>query len=283
MDEKSIENRITEKLREQLGPLPFGVCSYALIKDRLIDCRAKARIPAGALRVISVAFPYYLGKAYYEHSNISMYAVPADYHRIAGDIIRGAAEALREAVPGYRFEPFIDNSPVPEVFAASCAGLGVIGKNGLLIHEKYGSFCFLGEIITDFPLTPGRDAPAPCIDCGECARQCPSGVLRGECFEKDKCLSDISQKKSDLDEDEKEMLVDSGCAWGCDVCQKVCPMNENAAVSPIREFYETARPVFRAGDSVEGRAFAWRGDKVINRNVELLEKKSESERPKTNE
>ena len=73
---------------------------------------------------------------------------------------------------------------------------------------------------------------------------------------------------------EKEMLADSGCAWGCDVCQKVCPMNENAAVSPIREFYETARPVFHSGDSVEDRAFAWRGDKVINRNIGLLNKKT---------
>ncbi|MBR5426733.1 MAG: epoxyqueuosine reductase [Clostridia bacterium] len=270
MSEKTTETLISEKLKELFGPLPFGVSSFSLIRDRLIDCRAKSRIPENAARVISVAFPYYLGKEYYVNSNISMYAVPADYHRIAGDIIKNAAALLRERFPDYQFEPFIDNSPVPEVFAASCAGLGVIGKNGLLINETYGSFCFLGEIITDFPLTPGRDAPTSCFDCGECARQCPSGVLRGECFEKDKCLSDISQKKSELDENEKEMLVDSGCAWGCDVCQKVCPMNEHAAVSPIREFYDTARPVFRAGDSVEDRAFAWRGDKVINRNIGLL-------------
>lgn len=272
MAETELEKKIAETLRERLGPLPFGVSSFSLIRDRLIDCRAKTRIPENASRTISVAFPYYLGKEYYEDSNISMYAVPADYHRIAGDIIRDAAAALRARFPEYKWEPFIDNSPVPEVFAASCAGLGAIGKNGLLINERYGSFCFLGEIVTDFPLTPGRDAPVPCIGCGECARQCPSGVLRGECFEKDKCLSDISQRKSDLDDDEKEMLVDSGCAWGCDVCQKVCPMNENAEVSPIRAFYETAKPVFRAGDPVEDRAFAWRGDKVINRNVELLER-----------
>ena len=274
MSQTETEKRIFDTLRTLLGPLPFGVSSYANIKDRLIDCRARSRIPQNAQRVISIAFPYYLGKEYYENSNISMYAVPADYHRIAGDIIRNAAAALRERFPEHAFEAFIDSSPVPEVFAASCAGIGVIGKNGLLINETYGSFCFLGEIITDFPLTPGRDAPVGCIDCGECARLCPSGVLRGESFEKDKCLSDISQKKSELSDEEQEMLVDSGCAWGCDVCQKVCPMNENAAVSPIREFYETARPVFHAGDSVEDRAFAWRGDKVINRNIDLLNKKT---------
>ncbi len=258
-------------LSEVFASLPFGVCSFSLIGDRLIDCRAKERVPQNAKSVISVAFPYFLGERYYENSNVSMYAVPADYHRIAGDLLRGIADRLRERFPQNVFEPFIDVSPVPEVFAASCAGLGVIGKNGLLINETYGSYCFLGEIITDLLLTPGRDAPAQCIDCGECARRCPSGVLRGESFEKDKCLSDISQRKSDLNDEEKEMLADSGCAWGCDVCQKVCPMNRNAQVTPIAAFYETAKPVFRSGDPVEDRAFAWRGEKVINRNVKLLE------------
>ncbi|MBR1810702.1 MAG: epoxyqueuosine reductase [Clostridia bacterium] len=253
------------------GALPYGFCPFSLVKARLIPCRAMARLPENAQTVIVVLFPYYLGEDYYRDSNVSMYAVPADYHIIAGGLLQAAAEQLKARYPAYAFVPFCDNSPIPEVPTASCAGLGDKGVNGLLINHTYGSFCFIGEIVTDLSIPCQARMPSPCLQCGKCGNACPAGVLGGDGFNKGKCLSHISQQKKDLSAEEREMLTSAGCAWGCDICQKVCPMNRNIQPSPIRAFYETAKPRFIAGDSVEGRAFAWRGEKVINRNIGLLD------------
>jgi epoxyqueuosine reductase QueG len=68
-------------------------------------------------------------------------------------------------------------------------------------------------------------------------------------------------------------MPEFNCAWGCDICQKVCPMNRAARVTPIEAFYETARPHVSPDDSIEGRAFAWRGKKVIERNLNAILKK----------
>ena len=93
------------------------------------------RIPENTKTVISVLFPYYLGEEFYKNSNVSRYAVSADYHIITGRIINDIAEALRRRFPESSFEAFVDNSPFPEVRAAALAGLGKLGRQGLLINK----------------------------------------------------------------------------------------------------------------------------------------------------
>lgn len=258
------------KLDEIFCGLPYGFSAFDDIKDRLIDCRAKARLPKEAKTVISVLFPYYLGEEYYKNSNVSRYAVSADYHIITGGIMEKITSALKEKYPENTFEYFIDNSPIPEVRAAVNAGLGVFGKNSLFINKKYGSWVFLGEIVTDRFFKPAKAEKNLCAECNECIKKCPAEAIGENGIEKEKCLSFLSQKKGELSEDVIKKMTETGCAWGCDVCQKVCPMNKNAALTPIEAFFETAKPFVTTSDSIEGRAFAWRGKKVIERNLTAL-------------
>lgn len=252
--------------------LPYGFSEFEKVKDRLIDCRAKSRLPENARTVISVLFPYYLGEEFYERSNVSRYAVSEDYHLITSSLLEGFAGKLREKYPDSVFETFIDNSPLPEVRCAVNAGLGVMGRNSLFINPEYGSWVFLGEIVTDRFFNPSGAGTPPCDGCDECVRHCPTGSITENGVNRETCLSFLSQKKGELPEGVREKMIENNCAWGCDICQKVCPLNLHAKITPIRRFFETARPVVTEEDEVEGRAFAWRGKAVIERNIKAMKK-----------
>ena len=259
------------KLDEIFCGLPYGFSSFAAVKDRLLECRAKARLPENAETVISVLFPYYLGEEYYKNANVSRYAVSADYHIITGGIMEHIVAALRETYPENRFEYIVDNSPLPEVRCAAAAGLGVVGRNALFISPVYGSWVFLGEIVTDRYFAPAAPAENFCVGCDRCVASCPVNAIGEKGVAPEKCLSYLSQKKGELDPAVAQKMIEYNCAWGCDICQKVCPMNAGARLTPIEAFFETARPYVTAADEIEGRAFAWQGKKVIERNLAALE------------
>ena len=247
-----------------------GVCGYEDIACSLLPCRAVSRLPQGAKSVIVSIFPYYLGKAAYSGLNISKYAAVPDYHTVVAARLERACAALQSEYPDEKFAAFTDNSPLPEVYAAYLAGLGVIGKNGLLITPDFGSYVFIGEIVTTLALKASSPAEGGCSACGKCTARCPAGALNGG-FYKEKCLSAITQKKSTLTSEEERLIRLNACAWGCDECQNACPMNAHAAVTDIEEFIAGARPCVNAGDSVQGRAYAWRGKDIIERNLALLQ------------
>lgn len=250
--------------------LPVGVCRFSDLGDSLFQCAAKRRLMPGAESIIVYLFPYYLGEDYYRELNISKYAVPEDYHITALSYLNEAVNVLKADFPGFSFEAFCDNSPINEVKAAVLAGLGCKGENSLLINEKYGSFCFIGEIVTDMKITPNEKIVESCLKCNRCKTLCPMNALRAGGVEKASCLSEITQKKGELTPAEIEKIAENGCAWGCDICQDVCPMNKDISLSPIKEFYKTAKAHRAFGESIENRAFSWRGEKVINRNLEIL-------------
>ncbi len=245
----------------------WGVCSFESISGKLINCRAKSRLPQNAKSVIVACFPYYLGKDAYENSNISKYAVVTDYHDVAMNRLEEACRKLREIYPDEEFSPFADNSPIPEVSAAVDAGLGVRGMNSLLITEKYGSFVFIGEIVTTLRLETSVSNAENCIQCGLCLSECPAKALDGNSVDETKCLSAITQKKGVLSEKEISLMKECGCVWGCDICQDVCPMNKNIAVTELEEFLRDHVAVLTNETPLEGRAYAWRGKKVTERNL----------------
>lgn len=254
-----------EQIIRQFTTAPFGVCSYSVAEGRLIDCRAKERLPQNAESIICFAFPYKVEDDRPE--NISRYAAVPDYHEVCGRILEKIAAALKAECPENEFSPFVDNSPIPEVAAAAAAGLGVIGQNGLLITERYGSFVFLGEIVTDLPL-PAADKTAHCADCGFCQKVCPVGLC------KEKCLSALTQQKKLPDPKDEQRITEHGVVWGCDICQEVCPMNKGAEKTDIPDFIEGYRRRYTLGEDISGRAYAWRGEGVITRNAELIKKAS---------
>ncbi len=251
----------------------FGFAPYGIFEDKLLNCRGRSKIPENTKTVITVLFPYYLGEEAYESLNVSRYAAVSDYHVVAGKYLGLICEELKKEYPDNQFVYFADNSPVPEVFAAVKSGLGMKGRNGLFINEKYGSWVFIGEILTDLFIPCEGQEIKLCDNCGKCLDACPTGVLKEERFNPDRCLSHITQKKGEIPEEYKNMMKRLNCAWGCDECQKACPYNINAEKTTIREFIESFNPVVTSETSVEGRAFEWRGEKVIRRNIEVLEEK----------
>jgi len=149
----------------------------------------------------------------------------------------------------------------------------VIGDNGLLINERFGTYCFIGEIVTDLEVPFTGDTAAYCEHCGTCRTSCPGSALRSEVFERDKCISYITQKKGILTDVEIELIRKNGSVWGCDVCQNVCPLNENAADTYIEPFLKSANPNVTIDDlsKVNDRAYLFRGKAVVERNINILE------------
>lgn len=246
----------------------WGVCEFESVLP-LIDCRAKSRLPKTPKSIIVCLFPYYVGE--YE-KNLSRYAIIPDYHTIALEILNDISNNLKSLYPENSFVPFVDSSPIREVAAAYNAGLGKIGENGLLINYDYGSFVFIGEIVTDLILTPDSPVNESCLNCKKCEKSCPGGAIKNGKVDKEKCLSHITQKKGELTPWETSLVKSGGLVWGCDVCSDVCPLNQNPKLTPIKAFFNNIIPCYD-GDFSPERAYAWRPKSVIERNLLIIKEK----------
>ncbi|MBR4072363.1 MAG: DUF1730 domain-containing protein [Clostridia bacterium] len=234
-----------------------GFCAFKLVEDKLLNCSARSRIPENAKTVIICLFPYKVKEE--KPQFISRYAAVPDYHTVVTHYLSKVCTELHKHIDGYQFEYFVDNSPVPEVYAAAAAGLGVVGKNGLLINKKYGSFVFIGEIVTDLEIECDNEIKY-CPDCGLCQNVCPVGLNKNE------CLSKISQQKGELEKEKMLELKSNEIIWGCDICAEVCPLNKGAEITYIPEFLKGYRNEYKIGEDKTERAYAWRGEKPIERN-----------------
>lgn len=244
--------------------------------------REKEKIEAlcpNAKTVLVGAFPYYAGDT---PGNLSLYARGEDYHRVLLRRLGGVCIALEKRYPGHIFFPGVDSSPIPEREAARLAGVAGVGRHGLCILFPYGSYIFLGTILTDLALpATGPVAPDPCLPgCQACINACPTKALSSTGCDQTKCLSALSQEKGELPPDALAALEKSPTVWGCDLCQKACPYNKGAALTTLPEFQEDLLPSLTLSD-LEGlsnkafrkkyidRAFVWRGIAPLLRNLRL--------------
>lgn len=243
-----------------------GVCAFDTEKRPLLACRAAARLPENAQSVIVVLFPYRVDTD--TPRNISRYACVPDYHHAAGAVLADFCRSLSAAFDGEVFEPFVDNSPLREVACAVAAGLGVKGDNGLLISDEFGSFVFIGCVVTTLSL-PTSDVWRECIHCGACAAACP-----GDCLpttSRDTCVSALTQKKGALTEDDTARIRRGGSLWGCDVCQDACPLNRDKRVAP-HPCFTWYDPWLSPSslDDLTDKAYGWRGKVVPLRNLGIF-------------
>lgn len=249
----------------------FGICDFPAAKE-LLPCRNAEHIPPKACSVIVCAFPYYTDRTI--PGNLCLYARVPDYHLVVRQLLNPVCKALEAAFPANRFVCFTDVSALPERTCGLRAGLGVIGKNGLLIHPQYGSFFVLGEIVTDLPLPPNRPLPGGCQNCGRCLRACPGGALSENGFQEERCLSFISQRKGTLTAQEEALMRQNRLVWGCDRCQLVCPHNANLLETPIAAFREHIEPTVTEENLSrlrKDRAFGYRSKALMLRNLALFE------------
>ena len=162
--------------------------------------------------------------------NVAKYARGEDYHSVVRRHLKRVVERIRPlSPPGSHFRVCVDTAPLLERDAARRAGLGSIGKNGMLIVPGVGSNVVLGEIVTDVALAPTATASGAgtdvCGPCTSCLDSCPTDAfLAPHLLEARKCLSYLTiEKRGPLAPEEEAAL--GGRLFGCDVCQDVCPWN----------------------------------------------------------
>ena len=273
---------ITEIIRSALG-VPACAIPLSLCRIQKPYLLSRAGISEEGCAVL-FAIPYTVEADRQDpNRNISLYAVPRDYHGYAKELSDTLLPLLQDSFPCNTFALFTDHSPIAEAEAAAIAGLGVLGENGLLITPDYGSFVFLAEIITDadyLTVTGERivsfpQTPPTCERCGACASACPGGCIARK--DRNRCLSALTQKKGTLTAEEAEAIRRGGLAWGCDVCQTVCPHNQRIQDTPL-PFFQKARAArltvegldAMSEDDFSSRAYSWRGRDTVRRNLLVL-------------
>lgn len=246
--------------------------SYADARETAPHILARAALTPRSM--ILFLLPYYAGAT----DNLSVYAAARDYHIFIREVTKRLISRLSALFPGSHSVGFGDHSPIDERHAALSAGLGILGKNGLLIHRTYGTYVFIADILTDIPPEELGAIPAlpieRCEGCGACLRACPTGILRAE---SEMCLSAVTQRKGELSEEEIALMKKYHTVWGCDLCQSACPHNKDPKITPIAFFREERIPRLTREildrmdeNSFRERAFAWRGRRVVERNVSAL-------------
>jgi epoxyqueuosine reductase len=206
--------------------------------------KAPALIVPGARTAVVVLENYYTpdpaphdaGEPAEPELRIARYARGADYHAVTLRRLEPIAELLRELGAAIA-RPFVDSGPVPERELAERAGLGWIGKNAMLIRPGVGSFVFIGTVLTDLTLPP--DDPLDLDRCGTCTRcldACPTGAfVEPRVLDATRCISYLTIEQKGPIPGELVPALD-GWAFGCDVCNEVCPWNARfAEPTPVAE------------------------------------------------
>ena len=137
---------------------------------------------------------------------------------------------MRErAGAGFEARAYVDTGPVQERVYAQYAGLGWIGKNTCVINPEIGSWLFLSEIICSLPLEPDTPSLDQCGACRLCIESCPTGaIVDPYVLDSTRCLSYLTiELKGEIPIDQRESV--GGHAYGCDICQEVCPWNAQPA------------------------------------------------------
>jgi epoxyqueuosine reductase len=180
----------------------------------------------GAKSVVSLLLNYYPSELQREDSyKISKYAYGQDYHFVIKEKLNELLFSIQEHIGTVSGRAFVDSAPVLDKAWAAKSGLGWIGKNSNLITQKVGSFYFIAELIIDLELEYDFATTDHCGSCTACLDACPTqAIIAPYQVDGSKCISYYTiELKDNLPEEMKGKLDD--WAFGCDVCQDVCPWN----------------------------------------------------------
>ncbi|MHC0038572.1 tRNA epoxyqueuosine(34) reductase QueG [Pseudoneobacillus sp. C159] len=201
-----------------------------------------------------------------------------DYHHILRDRLSKLEEFILSKVPQAKLKTMVDTGELSDRAVAERAGIGWSGKNCAIITPEFGSFVYLGEMITNIPFEPDIPIEDQCGDCTLCLEACPTGALvQGGQINAQRCVSFLTQTKDYLPDEFREAVGNR--IYGCDSCQTACPKNKG------KNFYfhtemepdsETVKPLLRPILRLSNREFkekfgklsgSWRGKKPIQRNA----------------
>ncbi|WP_160679980.1 tRNA epoxyqueuosine(34) reductase QueG [Clostridium sp. C8-1-8] len=230
--------------------------------------------------IVSIAFPYLHDKDYTDNG-FSLYTRGKDYHSVVYSYLEKIVGFINSL--GGNAIAFTDSNTLPERYIAYLAGVGFVGRNNMIITKKYGSYVFLGEIITDLviPQSTRRTFEdmkdfEECGNCRACYISCPTKSINSYSKNPNICMSYITQKK---DIDDSFFPLMNGRVFGCDSCQKGCPFNEHINLSPVEEFYPLSFMEDNNEDNIininnsefkatfKNSSCGWRGKNILIRNT----------------
>jgi len=191
--------------------------------------------------VISVALNYYTPHQRpegIEYAKISRYSWGRDYHKVMHKKLKALTSWLQEQGENIQARYYADTGPVQDKVWAQQAGIGWIAKNGNLITREYGSWVFLGEVLTNLSLTADVAHTEHCGTCTRCLDACPTGAITQPfVIDSNRCIAyhTIENRAEQLPNSIKPHLA--GWVAGCDICQDVCPWNQRfAKETDVKEF-----------------------------------------------
>lgn len=214
-----------------------------------------------------------------------------DYHIVIKRKLNLLAEFIKKRSPSFKYKIVCDSSPLCDRTLAYQAGLGFFGNNNLLINEQYGSYIFIGALVTNLKLDKDKSLTKKCHNCNRCINACPTNALNKEgLLNSHRCLSYLTQKQTSLTQEEISLM--NNCIYGCDICLQVCPYNKKnnnhrAEFLPtgiefinVEQFKPLSNREFkRKYGSLAG---SWCGNKVINRNINFYRQKIRKKEHKLN-
>lgn len=203
-----------------------------------------------------------------------------DYHTALRERLKLLSAWLEEHVKGVRIESMVDTGALVDRAVAERAGIGWSGKNCSIITPEFGSYVYLGELITNIPFAPDKPMEDECGDCRLCLDVCPTGALiQGGQLDAQRCIAFLTQTKGTLPDEFRSHIGNR--LYGCDTCQTVCPKNKGKINWIHEEFMpdpELAKPLLTPLLTISNREFkgkfghvsgSWRGKKPIQRNAIL--------------
>ncbi|SUV00222.1 iron-sulfur cluster binding protein, putative [Priestia megaterium] len=201
-----------------------------------------------------------------------------DYHTVLRDRLQKLETFIKEKVPAAILQSMVDTGELSDRAVAERAGIGWSGKNCAIITPEFGSYVYLGEMITDIPFPPDKPIEDGCGTCNKCVDVCPTGALvTGGQLNSQRCIAFLTQTKGFLAEEFRSKLGNR--LYGCDTCQTVCPENKGKDFHFHPEMEpdpELAKPKLKPLLTMSNREFkekfghvsgSWRGKKPIQRNA----------------
>ncbi|MCG7345620.1 tRNA epoxyqueuosine(34) reductase QueG [Sporosarcina sp. ACRSL] len=203
-----------------------------------------------------------------------------DYHHVLREKLQLLETFILEKMPNAKMRSMVDTGELVDRAVAVRAGIGWSGKNCSVITPEFGSYVYLGEMITNIPFEPDVPMEDQCGDCRLCLDACPTGALiQGGQLNAQRCIAFLTQTKKSLPEEFRAKIGNR--VYGCDTCQTVCPKNKgkyNLHQSAFQPEPELAKPLLVPMLSLSNRQFketyghmsgSWRGKNPIQRNAIL--------------
>ena len=201
-----------------------------------------------------------------------------DYHTVLRERLELLEEFIKERIPAAKVKSMVDTGELVDRAVAERAGIGWSAKNCSIITPEFGSYVYLGEMITNIPFEPDEPMEDECGDCTLCLDACPTGALiQGGQLNAQRCIAFLTQTKTSIPEEFRAKIGNR--VYGCDTCQTVCPKNkgkQNLHQQAFQPDTELAKPLLQPMLSLSNRQFkekfghvsgSWRGKNPIQRNA----------------